>query len=175
MESHAVLLTVSPWCSSLFCWPCHLKKNAQYGICGFDFIWDLLRTRVWEPASQKPLRIFSKEAGEEVNGYIILMKGGYMHSNTHPGRKSWGADIVNDCSAFLRIRARSSVHTSFFFQIYFTFWRSARLVFPRAQNASFLISALNSFQEVLKASNCRGQWLHPCRAGRQATFFSWQP
>ena len=165
MESHAVLLTINLWPSSLFHWPCQ-KKKSQYGSCEFDFIWDLLRTIVWEPASQKPLKIFSKEAVGEVNEYIILIKGEYMHSSRHLGRKSRGADIINDCSAFLKIRARNWVHTIFFFKKYLTFCRSALLVFPRAQNASFLISALNFFQEVLKASNCRGQWLHPCRAGR---------
>ena len=108
------------------------KKKAQYGSCEFDFIWDLLRTIVWEPASQKPLRIFSKEAVGEVNEYIILIKRGYMHSSRHLGRKPRGADIINDCSIFLKIRARNWVHTIFFFKKIFNFLKVFSATFSQS-------------------------------------------
>ena len=53
-----------------------------------------------------------------------------------------------------------------------TVWRSVPPVFPRGQSASFLISPLNSFQQVLKLSSC---WPNPYRGGWQAPVCSWQP
>ena len=43
--------------------------------------------------------------------------------------------------------------------------------FPRAQDASFLISALNSFQGVLKVSYCHGYRFNLGRVKWGATFF----
>ena len=41
-------------------------------------------------------------------------------------------------------------------------WSPGLPVFPRAQSASFLLSALSSFQGVLKVSSCSSTWVNPC-------------
>ena len=55
-----------------------------------------------------------------------------MHSSTHLGRKSQGADIINDCSAFLKIRARNWVHTIFFFPKIFNFLKVCSASFSQS-------------------------------------------
>ena len=45
---------------------------------------------------------------------------------------------------------------------------------PRALNALFLISALNSFKGLLKVSECSSWGLHSCSARWRVTTFSWQ-
>ena len=49
--------------------------------------------------------------------------------------------------------------------------KSCSACFPRTRRLSFLIPTLNSFQDVLKVSDCSGLCLNPCRARRPVTFF----
>ena len=88
-----------------------------------------------------------------------------MQSGTYFGRRLLfiiGAYVfMKDFSAFLGVRhCENGTHRfekmpnirfiKFSPENILTFWRPVLPVLPRAQNASFLISALNSFQGVLK-------------------------
>ena len=52
-------------------------------------------------------------------------------------------------------------------------WRPVLPVFPQAQNASFLLSTLDSFQGVLKVSSCRSTWFNACSGRWEVSVGSW--
>ena len=54
------------------------KKRAQCDNYELSFIWGKMRTIAWETASPIALRNCSKESGEEVSMYVILVKGEYI-------------------------------------------------------------------------------------------------
>ena len=68
---------------------------------------------------------------------------------------------MKDFSAFLDIRRYKNLAPQISSWKYLTMWRPVLPVFPRGHSASFLLSALHSFQGVLKISTynpCRGRW-----------------
>ena len=80
---------------------------------------------------------------------------------------------MKNFSAFLDMRSYKNWNHKIFSWKYLTIWRPILPVFPRAQNVSFLICILKSFQGVLRVSNCSSLWFNP-RGGRmQMATFSW--
>lgn len=80
--------------------------------------------------------------------------------------QSQEADMtIKDFSAFLDIRCKKLGPQNL---LKISTWRPVLPVFLRASSASFLISKLNSFQDVLKGRDCSGSSLHTCRTrGKQ--------
>ena len=70
---------------------------------------------------------------------------------------------IKNFYAFLGMRRYKSWAHKIDFWKYLTIWRPVLPIFPRAQNASSLLSTLNSFQGVLKISCCSSTWFNPCR------------
>ena len=87
--------------------------------------------------------------------------------------QSWGAVItMKNFSAFLDMRR----HNNWAHRISSWKYLSKKLFcqfFPE-QSASFLLSILSSFQEVLKISSCGSMWFNPCRGRWQGPLCSWQ-
>lgn len=79
---------------------------------------------------------------------------------------------MKDISAFLDIRRYKNYKTDS--RKHLTMWRPVLPVFLRAQSASFLISALNSFQRVLKTSSCSSTRCSLCRGRCKVPIYSWQ-
>ena len=61
---------------------CQPWKNAQHESCELSFIWGKMSPTAWETAFQIALRKCSKEVGEKVSIYMILVKREYMWSST---------------------------------------------------------------------------------------------
>ena len=61
---------------------CQPWKNAQQKSCELSFIWSKMGPTAWEIAFQIALRKCSKEVGEKVSIYVILVKREYMWSST---------------------------------------------------------------------------------------------
>ena len=74
-------------------------------------------------------------------------------------------------SAFLNMRKCKNWAYKISFWKYLPVWRPVLPVFPCAQSASFMLSTLNYFQGVLKASSCSSSWFNPCGYRWK---FSWQ-
>ena len=113
-----------------------------------------------EIASQIALRNFSEEVRER-SVYMWFWWSGSMQSWIHLSRRL--LLVTNE-------RYPSFQHFSRYERIQeFTFIKfsenTSLKVFcassPRGQNASFLFFALNSFQVLLKVSNCSSYWLSP--------------
>ena len=153
------------------------EKNAQRENCELSFIWGKMRTIDWETASQIVLRNCSKEVEEERSIYIWFWWRG-IRAIRHTFWQKVAASHEEQMSLLVVLvlfwiweDTRNWAHKIFSWK-YLTIWRPVVPVFPRAQSASFLISTLNSFQGMLRVSDCSGLWLHPCR-GRWWAVFSW--
>ena len=59
------------------------KKNVQCENCTLNFIWGKMRTIAQETAFQIALRNCSKEKGQKVSMYLILVKRDYIQSSTY--------------------------------------------------------------------------------------------
>ena len=70
-------------------------------------------------------------------------------------------------------RCKNWAHKIFSWK-YLPIWRPFLPVFPGAQSVSFLISALNTFQGLLKVSSCSNSWFNPCRGRWQVPICSWE-
>ena len=77
-------------------------------------------------------------------------------------------------SAFLDTRRWKNWAHKIFSWKYLIIWRPVLPVFPRAENASFLIATLNPFQGLLKVSSCSSSWFNPCGGRWQVPICSWQ-
>ena len=124
-------------------------KNAQCKSCQLSFIWGKMRTAAWEIHPQTALRNCSKEVGGKDSIHVILVKGEYMQSSTFFFAESFCWETIvtmKDFSAFLAMmRYKNWAHRNSSWE-YLTIWRPVLPVFP--QNASFLLSILNSFMGV---------------------------
>ena len=114
-----------------------------------------MRTFAQETASQIALRNCSKEIVGKVSAHVILVKGEeYMQSSTYffaegfCGCQGPGV-IMKNFSAFLDLRR----YKNWAHKIGPSVWRPVPPVFLRAQSASFLLSALSSFEGLLEVSN----------------------
>ena len=58
-------------------------KNTQHESCELSFIWGKMRTGARETTSEITLRNCSKEAGEKVSIFVILVKGECIQSSTY--------------------------------------------------------------------------------------------
>ena len=131
-----------------------------------------MRTADQETAPQIALRNCSKGWRWEINIHVILVKGKYIQSSTYVFQKtsaslmkSWETvDTMKDFSAFLDLRRYKNWAHKISFWKYLTIWKPVLPVFSWAQRASCLPSTLNSFQGMLKISNCISTWFNPCRA-----------
>ena len=63
-------------------------KNAQHESCELSFIWGKTRTGARETTSETTLRNCSKEAGEKVSMFVIVLKGEFIQSSTAATAKS---------------------------------------------------------------------------------------
>ena len=110
----------------------------------------------------------------EVSICVILVKGEHMHSSMYLFFfcRRFLLVTMKDISAFLDIRRYKNYKTDS--RKHLTMWRPVLPVFLRAQSASFLISALNSFQRVLKTSSCSSTRCSPCRGRCKVPIYSWQ-
>ena len=103
-------------------------------------------------------------------GCRFLLQGIFPTQGLNPGLPQCGQTIYclsNQGS--LEISLVDSQWSSLHFGLIFIQYAS----FPRVQSTLFLISTLNSFQGVLKVSNCTGSLLNPYRTRWRMTF-SWR-
>ena len=126
------------------------------------FIWCLTEDSSPEIASQLALGNFFKEVRERL-AYGWFWGSGYMQSWIHLSRRL--LLVTNK-------RYPSFYHFSRYERIQeFMFIKFSENIClkvfpsssPRGQNASFLFFALDSFQVMLKVSNCSGYWFSPHR------------
>ena len=86
--------------------------------------------------------------------------------------QSGRADVSdNKFSAFLVMKRGEKLGSEQFLLKMSDYLKACSATFSRAQNASFLISTLNSFQGVLKISKVNDQRLHSFRTRGQREFF----
>ena len=134
--------------------------------------------------SDGPEKLLQSGSGEGQYRYMIFVKEEYMQSHTYFSRKfllvSWRFLLVTGNShhqerflCFLRYEEIQELGSSISYWDYLSedlFFKSF-LPLP-TESASFLLSAMNSFQRVLKVSSCSSTWFNPCRGRRQAPLAS---
>ena len=114
-----------------------IKKDVQLESCELSFIWSKMRTIVWVTAFQTDLRNCSKE---------VWGRSTYMwFRSRHHHEEMW---------CFSRHEKMQQLSSQSQFLKIYNYLKACSANFFRAQNASSLISFLNSLQQMLKVSSC---------------------
>ena len=163
------------------CSTCWLKQKYTPESHESNCIWGKMKSIVWETAPQIALKNYSKDGQyicDFVEGvYIYFAHIFFCSKIKHTFFEGFcclqGTVITMDFSVFLHVkRHKNWIHKISSWK-YLIIWRPVLPVFPRAQNASFLFSTLNSIQRVLKISSCVSTWSNPCRGIWQMPICSW--
>ena len=81
---------------------------------------------------------------------------------------------MKDIRAFLDMRKYRNWVNKISSWKYPTIGRPLLPIFFRAESVSFLLSTLNSFQDVLEVSSCSSTWFNPHRGRWKVSICSWQ-
>ena len=118
--------------------------------CTSSFIWDKNEDDSLGRQPVRPLRNCSSEVGGRVRVYVSLVKRNVQWNTRFGGR--WLLIRRSRCLLVMLVLFQAWGGTRIALRIFsckgLTIWRHVLPVFPRAQRASFLISALNFFQGV---------------------------
>lgn len=130
------------------------------------FICSKMRTVAWDSISdsfEKLLQSGGRSVymwfwwrGSTCNQTLIFLQ---KVSSIHEG----AVITIKNFYAFLDMRRYKSWAHKIDSWKYLTIWRPVLPIFPRALNASSLLSTLNSFQGVSKISCYSSAWFNPCR------------
>ena len=134
-----------------------------------------MRTVAQETAFHRALRNCSRDVGKRSVLYMILVKRGCAVKNTFYQKLAASHERMSPLMILVLFQMWRDARTGLIKSPENTCLKACSASFSKAQSASFLISTLNSFQDVLKIGDYSSLWFNPC-IGSKCQFLcdTWQ-